>query len=441
MPNFAVIGTQWGDEGKGRVVDLIAEKTDVVVRFQGGNNAGHTIITDKGKFVLHHIPSGILREDKVSVIANGVAVDPEILLGEIDSLNSSGCRVSPENLKLSGRAHVIMPYHTAIDSLREGVAENKIGTTKRGIGPVFEDKFARRGVRVTDLLDEKTFAARLDAVLPERNLYITKVLGGEPVDRARTFDLYRACGERLAPFVEDTALFLNEVAAAGGNVLFEGAQGTLLDIDFGSYPYVTSSNTTAAGVSAGCGMSPDSIHFTVGVVKAYATRVGEGPFPSEDGGADGEAMCERGGEFGSTTGRKRRCGWLDMVALKHSIRINGISSLALTKLDVLSGFEKVKICVAYEADGARSTVFPQDAEVLEICVPVYEEMPGWKRDIGGAQTVSDLPGEARDFIERVKELSGADVSLISVGPSRKEAIIIENSLFDGASGLSADERG
>ncbi len=431
MPNFAVIGTQWGDEGKGRVVDLIAEKADVVVRFQGGNNAGHTIITDKGKFILHHIPSGILREGKVSVIANGVAVDPGILLGEIDSLNSSGCEVSPENLKLSGGAHVIMPYHTAIDSLREGSAAKKIGTTKRGIGPVYEDKFARRGIRVSNLLDEKTFAERLDSILPERNLYITKVLGGEPVDRARTFDSYRAFGERLAPFVEDTALFLNEIAASGGSMLFEGAQGTLLDIDFGTYPYVTSSSATAAGVSAGCGMSPDSIHFTVGIVKAYATRVGEGPFPTEDEGADGEAMGERGGEFGSTTGRKRRCGWLDMVALQHSIRVNGISSLALTKLDVLSGFEKVKICVAYEINGARTSVFPQDSEDLENCVPVYEEMPGWKRDIFGAQAVSDLPREAVDFIERINTLSGVDISLISVGPSREEAIIIENSLFDG----------
>lgn len=430
MPNFAVIGTQWGDEGKGRVVDLIAEKTDVVVRYQGGNNAGHTIITDRGKFILHHIPSGVLRKEKVSVIANGVVVDPGILLGEIDSLNSSGCGVSPENLKLSGRAHVIMPYHTAIDSLREGAADGeRIGTTKRGIGPVYEDKFARRGIRMADLLDENTLCERLDTILPERNLYITKVLGGKPIDRDETVRAYAAYGERLKPFVEDSALFLHKVLESGGSILFEGAQGTLLDIDFGSYPYVTSSSAVAGGVSAGCGLPPDSVDFTVGVVKAYATRVGEGPFPSEDKGDAGRAMMEKGGEFGATTGRCRRCGWLDMVALAHSVRINGISSLALTKLDVLSGFEKVKLCVAYRHKGSGINFFPQDARTLEKCAPVYEEMPGWKEDISGAQTVSSLPRAARDFIDRIKSLSGANISLISVGPSREEAIIIENRLF------------
>lgn len=430
MPNFAVIGTQWGDEGKGRVVDLIAEKADVVVRYQGGNNAGHTIITDRGKFVLHHIPSGILREGKVSVIANGVAVDPGILLGEIDSLNASGCRVSPDNLKLSGRAHVIMPYHRAIDALREGSGGGtRIGTTKRGIGPVYEDKFARRGVRVSDLLDEGALRERLDEVLPERNLYITRVLGGEPVDARETLRSCLAHGERLRPFVEDTALFLHRVAEKGGGMLFEGAQGTLLDIDFGTYPFVTSSSAVAGGVSAGCGISPGSVDFTIGVVKAYATRVGEGPFPSEDKGADGAAMTEKGAEFGATTGRRRRCGWLDTVALSHSVRVNGVSSLALTKLDVLSGFDRVKLCVAYECGGRRTDIFPQDARTLESCVPVYEEMPGWKGDISGAQTVRSLPREAKDFIDRIKALSGADISLISVGPSREEAIIIENGLF------------
>ncbi|MGI9559175.1 MAG: adenylosuccinate synthase [Thermodesulfobacteriota bacterium] len=431
MPNFAVVGTQWGDEGKGRVVDLIAEKTDLIVRFQGGNNAGHTIITDKGKFVLHHIPSGILREGKTSVIANGVAVDPAILLEEIDSLTSEGCSVSPENLKLSGRAHVIMPYHRAIDSLREGGAAGaKIGTTKRGIGPVYEDKFARRGIRVADLLDENIFAARLDSVLPERNLYITKVLGGEPVDRDSTVASYTEYGKRLAGFVEDTVVFLADAAARGRSLLFEGAQGALLDIDFGTYPYVTSSSTVSGGVSAGCGMSPGCVDFTVGVVKAYTTRVGEGPFPTEDKGDDGRAMGEKGAEFGATTGRKRRCGWLDAVALRHSVRINGITSLALTKLDVLSGFEKVKICVAYRTGGEETDSFPQDCDALSSCEPVYEELPGWEEDISGAQTVSNLPQAAVDFIERIKTLCGADVSLISVGPSREEAIIIENSLFD-----------
>ena len=428
MPNFAVVGTQWGDEGKGRIVDLIAEKTDIVVRYQGGNNAGHTIITDEGKFVLHHIPSGILRKGKVCVIANGVAVDPLVLLEEIDSLNSSGCAVSPENLKLSGRAHVIMPYHRAIDSLREKSNGERIGTTKRGIGPVFEDKFARRGIRVSDLLDRDTFAARLDPTLRERNLYITKVLGGEPVDREETFDVFAACGERLKPFVNDTERLLHEASSRGGNILFEGAQGTLLDIDFGTYPFVTSSSTISGGVCAGCGVSPDMLDFTVGVVKAYATRVGEGPFPSEDTGADGEAMMKRGVEFGATTGRRRRCGWLDMVALRYSVRLNGISFLALTKLDVLSGFEKVKLCVSYSSGGASRDSFPQDIKEIENCVPVYEEMPGWEKDISGAQTVSELPKEARDFIDRIETLSGAKVSLISVGPSREEAIVVDNGL-------------
>ncbi len=430
MPNFAVVGMQWGDEGKGRVVDLIAEKTDIVVRFQGGNNAGHTIVADGKKFVLHHIPSGILREGRVSVIANGVVIDPGVLLGEIDSLRAAGRDVSPANLKISGRAHVIMPYHTAIDSLREGAASVKIGTTKRGIGPVYEDKFARRGVRVSDLLDGNKLAARLDAVLPERNLYITKVLGGEPARRDAVLSRYSEYGERLAPFVEDTAVFLNRVESSGGGMLFEGAQGTLLDIDFGTYPYVTSSSAFSGGVSPGCGISPRSIDFTVGVVKAYATRVGEGPFPSEDTGEDGIAMGERGAEFGATTGRRRRCGWLDMVALRHAVRLNGVSSLALTKIDVLSGFEKIKICVAYKDGGERRDLFPQSPEDLENCAPVYEEMPGWKQDIRAVRTVDGLPGEARDFIERIKTLAETDISLISVGPSREEAIIIENSLFN-----------
>lgn len=413
------------------MVDLIAGKTDVVARFQGGNNAGHTIITDRGKVILHHIPSGILREGKISVIANGVVIDPAILLGEIDSLTASGYPVTPENLKLSGRAHVIMPYHMAIDALREGGAgDMKIGTTKRGIGPVYEDKFARRGIRVTDLLDENTLAARLDAVLPERNLYITKVLGGEPVDRDGTVSAYAAHGERLRPFVEDTAAFLNGVASKGGDLLFEGAQGTLLDIDFGTYPYVTSSSVISGGVSAGCGIGPACIDFTVGVVKAYATRVGAGPFPTEDTGADGELMFERGGETGATTGRRRRCGWLDAVALKHSVRVNGITSLALTKLDVLSGFDRVKICVSYRVDGAETGVFPQDGGVLARCEPVYEEMPGWDEDITAARGMESLPQAARDYIDRISELCGSEVGLVSVGPSREEAIIIENGFFD-----------
>ncbi len=429
MPNFAVVGTQWGDEGKGRVVDLIAGKTDAVVRYQGGSNAGHTIITDEGKFVLHHIPSGILHKGKVCVIANGVVVDPRILLEEIDSLNSLGSAVSPENLKLSGRAHVIMPYHREIDSLREKSDGERIGTTKRGIGPAYEDKFARRGIRVFDLLDRNTLAGRLDPALRERNLYITKVLGGKPVDREETLDAFVAYGERLKPFVDDTARFLREFSSGGKSILFEGAQGTLLDIDFGTYPFVTSSSTIAGGVCAGCGVSPNMLDFTVGVVKAYATRVGEGPFPSEDTGADGEAMMERGVEFGATTGRRRRCGWLDMVALRHSVCLNGISFLALTKLDVLSGFEKVKLCVSYRHNDGERDSFPEDIKEIENCVPVYEEMPGWEEDISAVRKVSDLPEAARGFIERIDELSGAKAGLISVGPSREQAILTGAGLF------------
>ena len=412
------------------MVDLIAEQADVVVRFQGGNNAGHTIITDRGKFILHHIPSGILREGKVSVIANGVVVDPAVLLEEIDSLSRSGCPVTPENFKVSGRAHVIMPYHMAIDALREGAAADgaKIGTTRRGIGPVYEDKFARRGIRVADLPDEDALAARIDAVLPERNLYITRVLGGEPVDRDKAVASYAAYGERLRPFITDTAAYLHGVASSGGNVLFEGAQGTLLDIDFGTYPYVTSSSAVAGGVGAGCGLGPGCVDRTVGVVKAYATRVGGGPFPTEDGGPDGESMFERGGELGATTGRRRRCGWLDAVALRHSVRVNGITSLALTKLDVLSGFEKLKICTAYNIGGRRTDSFPQDADALARCEPVYEEMPGWSEDIRRARGLSSLPREARDYIDRISGLCGAEIDLVSVGPSREEAIVI-NGLF------------
>lgn len=411
------------------MVDLIAEHADVVARFQGGNNAGHTIITDRGKFILHHIPSGILREGKVSVIANGVVIDPKVLLSEIDTLRRADCPVSPENLKISGRAHVIMPYHMAIDALREGAADGgKIGTTRRGIGPVYEDKFARRGIRVADLLDEDTLAARIDAVLPERNLYITKVLGGEPVGRDGAVAAYAEYGGQLRPFVTDTAAYLHGVSSSGGSVLFEGAQGTLLDIDFGTYPYVTSSSAIAGGIAAGCGLGPGCVDRTVGVVKAYATRVGGGPFPTEDGGADGERMFERGGERGATTGRRRRCGWLDAVALRHSVRINGITSLALTKLDVLSGFERVKICTAYNIGGELTDAFPQDAAALERCEPVYEEMPGWSEDIRGARGVSSLPRAARDYIDRISALCGAKTDIVSVGPSREEAVVI-NGLF------------
>lgn len=429
MPNIVVIGAQWGDEGKGRIVDLISEKVDIIVRYQGGNNAGHTIVIGDEKVILHHLPSGILRQDKLSVIGNGVVVDPKVLLQEINELNSAGYSVDEKNLKISDRAHVIMPYHREIDSARESMnGKARIGTTGRGIGPVYEDKVARRGIKFADLIDPDSLSARLKEVFEERNAYLTKVLGGNPLNFEEILEEYAEYGRELKRFSCDVSTLLNESISKGQNILFEGAQGALLDIDFGTYPYVTSSSAGSGGASTGSGVGPTKIDTVLGIAKAYTTRVGEGPFPTEISGELGEKLRQAGGEFGATTGRSRRCGWFDAFALKYAAQTNGISWLALTKLDVLSGFEKIHICVGYRYKGEQLSSFPSNNQVLKDIEPIYEEMDGWKEDISEAKDISEFPIQARKYLEKLEETTGVPIYTVSLGPSR-EKIIFLNEIF------------
>lgn len=429
MPNVVVIGAQWGDEGKGRIIDLISEKVDIIVRYQGGNNAGHTIVIGEEKIILHHLPSGILRDDKLSVIGNGVVVDPKVLLNEIKELTAAGYTADETNLKISERAHVIMPYHRAIDLTRESMNGNeKIGTTGRGIGPVYEDKAARRGIKFADLIDPDSLFARLKAVLEERNLYLTKVLGGEPIGFDEIFEEYSQYGKELKKFSCDVSTLLNDSISNGRTVLFEGAQGALLDIDFGTYPYVTSSSSGSGGASIGTGVGPTTIDTVLGIAKAYTTRVGEGPFPTEISGKLEEQLRQAGGEFGATTGRSRRCGWFDAFAMKYATQINGISWIALTKLDVLSGFDKIKICVGYKYKGKELSSFPSTSHILEEIEPVYEEMDGWTEDISDAKELSELPVQAQKYLEKLEEVTGVPIYTVSLGPSREEIIFLHELL-------------
>ncbi|MEE8137126.1 MAG: adenylosuccinate synthase [Thermodesulfobacteriota bacterium] len=429
MPNIVVIGAQWGDEGKGRIVDLISEKVDIIVRYQGGNNAGHTIVIGDEKVILHHLPSGILRQDKLSVIGNGVVVDPKVLLQEINELNSAGYSADEKNLKISDRAHVIMPYHREIDLARESMnGKARIGTTGRGIGPVYEDKAARRGIKFADLIDPDSLSARLKEVFEERNAYLTKVLGGNPLNFEEILEEYAEYGRELKRFSCDVSTLLNESISKGQNILFEGAQGALLDIDFGTYPYVTSSSAGSGGASTGSGVGPTKIDTVLGIAKAYTTRVGEGPFPTEISGELGEKLRQAGGEFGATTGRSRRCGWFDAFALKYAAQTNGISWLALTKLDVLSGFEKIHICVGYRYKGEQLSSFPSNNQVLKDIEPIYEEMDGWKEDISEAKDISEFPIQARKYLEKLEETTGVPIYTVSLGPSR-EKIIFLNEIF------------
>ena len=430
MPSIVVIGAQWGDEGKGRIVDLISEKADIIVRYQGGNNAGHTIVLGDQKIILHHLPSGILRENKLSVIGNGVVIDPGVLLKELGELRAAGYCADEHNLRISDRSHIIMPYHREIDKHRETAkGAKKIGTTGRGIGPVYEDKAARRGIKLSDLIDPETFSDRLGTVLEERNSYLTKVLGSEPLKFDEIFEEYNAFGRELKKYASDTPKLLNDALEKDKRILFEGAQGALLDIDFGTYPYVTSSNASSGGACIGTGVSPTRIDSVLGIAKAYTTRVGEGPFPSEVNDAVGERLRESGGEYGATTGRSRRCGWFDAFAMRYAGMINGISGLALTKLDVLSGFETLKICVAYRYNGKILEAFPSNNSVLKDCEPVYEEFPGWSEDIGDARELSELPANALNYIKKIEERTGIDVYSVSLGPSREKIIFINNDLF------------
>ena len=420
MANVVVVGTQWGDEGKGKVVDLLTEKSDLIIRFQGGNNAGHTLVVGDRKVILHLIPSGILHEEKLCVIGNGVVIDPEILLDEIDALREKGYTVTTGTLAISDRAHVIMPYHKAIDHARE--TTQQIGTTGRGIGPAYEDKARRCGIRMIDLVNPDQLGRKLDALFDERQEYLTKVLKVKGMDKGEIFSRFSAMGERLKPFVADTAVLIDQACRQGRKLLFEGAQGANLDMDFGTYPYVTSSNTVAGQACVGSGIGPTRIGAVLGICKAYTTRVGGGPFPTELADETGERLRAFGGEYGATTGRPRRCGWLDVVALKHSVRLSDISYLAITKLDVLTGFETIKVATAYRSGNTVIENMPADLEMYPDLQMVYEELPGWEENISGLRSYGELPRNCRDYIAYMEEKIGVKAAIISVGPKREETI-------------------
>lgn len=424
MPSVVLIGSQWGDEGKGKVTDFLAEKADLVVRYQGGNNAGHTVVVGEQEFKLHLIPSGILYPDKICIIGNGVVIDPAVLLKELDYLIERG--VSIDNLRISERAHIIMPYHKKLDEvIEESKGSSKIGTTKRGIGPAYMDKAARVGIRFIDLLDKDVFADLLEQNLKEKNNLLAKVYETEGFDKAVVMKEYLGYAERLRKYCADTSLIIHKALTAGKNVLFEGAQGTLLDLDHGTYPYVTSSHPIAGAACIGAGLGPTQIGKVLGIVKAYTTRVGEGPFPTELNDEVGKHLGTVGNEFGTTTGRPRRCGWFDAVITRYTVRTSGLTGMAVTKLDVLTGLETVKICTGYRRGKEVITEFPASLKVLAQCEPVYEEMPGWKEDITSATKIEELPIAAQNYLKRISELSGAPVSILGVGTRRSQTIIMD----------------
>jgi adenylosuccinate synthase len=424
MPAIVLIGAQWGDEGKGKVTDLLGERVQYVVRYQGGNNAGHTVVLPDGrKFALHLLPSGVLTPGCVPVIGNGVVIDPKVLLAEIDGLTARG--VSCDRLLISADAHLIMPHHRALDRVVERyLGSARIGTTGRGIGPAYGDKVARVGIRVQDLLDPGILRQKLELALREKNQVLVKVYNRKAIDVGAVVEEYLTYGERLRPYIADTRLELARALDRGATVLLEGAQGTLLDVDHGSYPFVTSSNPTAGGACVGSGIPPTRISQVIGVIKAYTTRVGAGPFPTELFDENGAHLSTVGAEFGTTTGRARRTGWFDAVVARYAVRVNGITDFFMTKLDVLSGLERVKICVAYEVDGERVDEMPMTQTGLHHAKPIYEEMPGWLDDLSKCRSVEDLPDNARRYVERIEELAGARVSVVGVGPGRDENVIL-----------------
>lgn len=427
MANVVIIGSQWGDEGKGKIVDLFTEKADCVVRFQGGNNAGHTLVVNGQKHIFHLVPSGILHKGKVCMIGNGVVVDPGVLIQEMDRLDGCGIPVTRENLVISRYAHVIMPYHRAMDNARENrKGKTKIGTTGRGIGPCYEDKVARSGVRIHDLFDANTLGQKIRSNLEEKNFLLERFFGEKPLDAAAIEQEYLAYGERLAPLAGNVSELLLDAQRQGRNVLFEGAQGTHLDVDHGTYPFVTSSNTVAGYAACGAGIGPTRIDKVLGVVKAYTTRVGGGPFPSELLDETGERIRSVGGEFGATTGRPRRCGWLDMVVVKTSIRLNGLSGLVITKLDVLTGIPRLKIATSYKCGPKNIDFLPSELEALEDCEPICEEFPGWEEDISSIRRFTNLPVNTRRYLEAVREMAGIPLAVVSVGPGRNETIVMEH---------------
>jgi adenylosuccinate synthase len=425
MSSTVVLGAQWGDEGKGKIVDLLTEKCDLVIRFQGGNNAGHTLVVEGSKVILHLIPSGVLHPEKKCLIGNGVVLDPEVFCRELDTLAEMNVPVGHDRIKVSPKTHIIMPYHRKLDAAREAAKTGsaKIGTTGRGIGPCYEDKAQRSGVRAGDLLDLSRCRDKIARALEEKNVLFEKLYGGEAMDVDETLRWLEPYAERLAPYLADISEEIRAASEQGRALLFEGAQGTHLDIDHGTYPFVTSSNTVAGNAAAGAGCGPRRLEHILAVVKAYSTRVGGGPFPTELEDRDGEHLQEKGAEFGATTGRRRRCGWLDMVVLRETCRLNSPDAVAMTKLDVLGGLSEIRLCTAYEHRGRRIQYPPQYEGALEEARPVYESLPGWSEDIGDARSWDDLPAEARGYVRRIEELLGVPVSIVSVGPGREQTII------------------
>lgn len=419
MSTVVVVGTQWGDEGKGKITDFLAEKADVVARYQGGNNAGHTILIQNKKYKLTMIPSGIFNENKVCVIGNGMVINPAALVEELQYIRDNG--FSTDNLRISDRAHVIMPYHLVLDALEEDrKADNKIGTTRKGIGPCYMDKAARNGIRIADLMDAEEFTLKTRRLVAEKNQVIEQMYGGDKLDADEIISTYLKLAEELRPLVTDTSVVLNDAIDAGQKVLFEGAQGVMLDIDQGTYPFVTSSNPSAGGVCIGSGVGPSKIQQVIGVAKAYTTRVGDGPFPTELHDDLGNWIRDKGHEYGTVTGRPRRVGWFDSVVVRHARRVSGITGLSLNSLDVLSGLETVKICTAYNYRGQLIEHYPANLKMLAECEAVYEELPGWSEDITGAKTLDDLPENTRRYVQRVSELTGIPIAIFSVGRNREQ---------------------
>ncbi|EJP6474000.1 adenylosuccinate synthase [Clostridium botulinum] len=425
MSAFIVLGAQWGDEGKGKMTDYLAENADVVVRFQGGNNAGHTVVVGEKEYKLHLIPSGILYNDKLNVIGNGVVLDPKALFEEINYLESLGVDITPDRLIISDRAHVIMPYHRVLDGIKERARGNKdIGTTGKGIGPSYTDKMERSGIRVCDLIHKEVFEENLKENLKIKNKIITEVFGGEALDYNKIYNEYLEYAEKLRPFIKDISVIVNQKIKEGKEVLFEGAQGTLLDIDYGTYPYVTSSSTIAGGVCTGAGVGPTAITSAVGIAKAYTTRVGKGPFPTELLDNTGDWIREKGHEFGVTTGRARRCGWLDLVILKTSARVSGLTSFAVTKIDTLAGLDTLKVCTGYKLNEEIIDYVPASLEDLAKCEPIYEEFEGWDDSIANARCYEDLPENAIKYLKKIEDFTETKVSIVSVGPKRDQTMMI-----------------
>jgi adenylosuccinate synthase len=428
MPSIVIVGTQWGDEGKGKIVDLLTQYAHMVVRFQGGNNAGHTVLLKGEKFIFHLMPSGILYADKKCVIGNGVVVDPAVLIGEIEEVKKRGYLKDDSQLMISEQAHLILPYHRKIDVARERIF--KIGTTGRGIGPAYEDKVTRCGIRMVDLVDEEVFRRKLKETLVQKNMYLTQILKEEPFEFSKIFEEFLQYKKKLERYVRDTSLAIYEEIQKRKNVVFEGAQGALLDLDHGTYPYVTSSNTVAGNACVGSGVGPTMIDSVMGVAKAYTTRVGEGPFPTELFDQLGEKIRATGGEYGSTTGRPRRVGWFDANIVRHSVRMSDIRKITITKLDVLCGFDKIKVCVGYRLNGKVVDTVPSNLDLLNRCEPVYEELDGWKTEIKGGKEVSDLPGNAQRYLRRIEELIGAKIEMVSVGSERNETLGVRDPFLD-----------